>query len=196
MYGAEAVVEPCTFFSIPCVAKKRLPKSYRAYALDSKLRKERTKLEARVMQRAKSTGTMCPLVLSVDIAKCEIIQTRLGGEKLVNRLDKKPNDSTALQNAGVQLARLHSAGISHGDSTTSNFMVDEEKVYIFDFGLSQFDASLEDQAIDLLLFFKSVSLEQFKHFVSGYRSECGEKETQKLLTQVAEIQSRARYVER
>jgi len=199
MHGAEAIVVNCNFFSTPAVAKQRLPKAYRAHQLDIRLRKERTKLEARVMHRAKSTGTLCPLVLKVDLDKCELIQTRLSGEKLVDHLGKKATDSNAavLQNAGVQLAKLHLAGISHGDSTTSNFMVmGGGAVAVFDFGLSQFDASLEEQAIDLLLFSKSVSPQHFKHFVEGYRSERGEKEIAKLLTQVAEIQSRARYVER
>lgn len=196
MHGAEAVVVPCTFLNLPAVAKQRLPKAYRIHLLDAKLRKERTKLEARVMQRAKSTGTLCPLVLNVDLAKCEIIQTRLNGEKLAEYISKNPGDVSALQEAGKQLALLHCAGISHGDSTTSNFMVDNESVYVFDFGLSQFNSSLEEQATDLLLFSKSVSSQQFKHFVAGYEKERGKKETQKLLTQVAEIQSRARYVER
>lgn len=196
MHGAEAIIVNCNYFSTASVAKQRLPKAYRVRQLDSKLRKERTKLEARIMHRAKSTGTLCPLVLNVDLNKCELIETRLSGEKLVDYLSKHSKDAAVLQNAGVQLARLHNAGISHGDSTTSNFMVDSGNVYIFDFGLSQFDASLEEQAIDLLLFSKSVSAEQFKQFVKGYEKERGEKETQKLLTQVAEIQSRARYVER
>ncbi|MDP3741689.1 MAG: KEOPS complex kinase/ATPase Bud32 [Candidatus Micrarchaeota archaeon] len=199
MHGAEAIVINCNFLSTPAVAKQRLPKAYRVEPLDSKLRKERTKLEAKIMHRAKSTGTLCPLVLNVDLDKCELIQTRLDGEKLVSYLEKNSNDADAavLQNAGVQLAKLHLAGISHGDSTTSNFMVmGGGAVAVFDFGLSQFDASLEEQAIDLLLFSKSVSQQQFKHFTKGYGKERGKKETQKLLTQVAEIQSRARYVER
>ncbi len=198
MHGAEAIVVDCNFFSTPAVAKQRLPKAYRVHQLDSKLRRERTKLEARVMHRAKSTGTLCPLVLNVDLDKCEIIQTRLSGEKLVDYLAKHSNSATTLHVAGKQLARLHLSGISHGDSTTSNFMVlgSGGAVAIFDFGLSQFDASFEEQAIDLLLFSKSVSPHQFEQFVAGYGKERGEKETQKLLTQVAEIQSRARYVER
>lgn len=196
MHGAEAVVVPCTYLNQSAVAKQRLPKIYRQHQLDAKLRKERTKLEARVMQRAKSTGTLCPLVLNVDLNKCEIVETKLEGVKLVSFLVNSPAATSQLSEAGKQLGRLHLAGISHGDSTTSNFMVDGKSAAIFDFGLAQFNASFEDQAIDLLLFSKSVSPLQFKHFVAGYSKERGEKETQKLLTQVAEIQSRARYVER
>ncbi len=192
MRGAEAIVTPCAFFSTPCVSKKRLPKSYRTRKLDVKLRRERTKLEARILNRAKANGVLCPLVLAVDLAKCEIIQSRLKGVKLVDCLAAS---NKIYFNAGVQLARLHLAGISHGDATTSNFMVDGENVFIFDFGLSQFNASLEEQAIDLLLFSKSVSPEHFKHFLKGYEKERG-SETKRLLTSVKEIQSRARYVER
>ncbi|MFH0713833.1 MAG: KEOPS complex kinase/ATPase Bud32 [Candidatus Micrarchaeota archaeon] len=197
MHGAEAIVTPCTFFNASCVAKRRLPKVYRNLVLDSKLRRERTKLEARLLHRAKERGVSCPLVLNVDLEKCEIVESQLNGVKLVDFLKTK-NVSAVLQKAGVQLALLHSAGISHGDATTSNFMVcnDGDKVFLFDFGLSQGSASLEDQAIDILLFEKSVSPQQFVKFLTGYRGERGEKQTTALLRQVAEIKSRCRYVER
>lgn len=195
MHGAEAIVTPCTFFNASCVAKRRLPKAYRNSVLDTKLRRERTKLEARLLHRAKERGVLCPLVLNVDLEKCEIVESQLNGVKLVDFLKTK-NTLAILQRAGVQLALLHEAGISHGDATTSNFMVDGGKVFLFDFGLSQGSASLEDQAIDMLLFEKSVSPQQFVKFLTGYCSERGEKQTAALLRQVAEIKSRCRYVER
>src|SRR3989344_5352779 len=99
MHGAEAIVTPCTFFNVQCVAKKRMPKPYRVYALDYYLRRERTKLEARVMHRAKFAGVLCPLVLNVDLDKCEIVQSKLNGVKLVNYLQEKHNVNV-LVNAG------------------------------------------------------------------------------------------------
>ncbi len=195
MHGAEAVLTKCTFFSTQCIAKRRLPKTYRVTNLDSKLRRERTKLEGRAMHRAKSTGVLCPLVLSVDLDKCELIESKLNGVKLVDFLHNNKRAATILRKTGEQLARLHAAGLSHGDSTTSNFMVDSGNVYVFDFGLSEFNPSMEEKAIDILLFRKSVSPVQFNHFITGYRGFAG-KETQRLLAQVAEIGSRARYVER
>ncbi|MBI4406309.1 Kae1-associated serine/threonine protein kinase [Candidatus Micrarchaeota archaeon] len=193
MHGAEAVVFQCRFFSAPAICKKRLPKRYRVPALDASIRRQRTKLEARIMHRAKSTGVLCPLVLFADQDKCEIIQSRLTGEKLVDYV-KKNNASIVLRKAGIQLAKLHEAGISHGDSTTSNFMVCGGEVYAFDFGLSRFNASSEEKAIDLLLFSKSVSKEQFADFFRGYSSQSTDAD--KLVRQMHEIQSRARYVER
>ena len=203
MHGAEAVVTNCTFLNVPCVSKRRFPKQYRTHVLDSKLRRERTKLEAKVMHRAKTTGTLCPFVLNVDLEKCEIIQTKLNGTALVDYLStasRSPTSSAGstrmLKKAGEQLGRLHNARISHGDSTTSNFMVVGKEVYLFDFGLSEFDSSIENQAIDLLLFSKSVSPAQFQTFLKGYKKICGKNDTKRLLVQVKEIQSRARYVER
>ncbi len=195
MHGAEAIVVPCTYFNLPAVAKQRMPKTYRVHQLDFKLRRERTKLEARIMHKAKFNGVLCPLVLNVDIDKCEIVQTKLSGVKLVDFLERH-SGVKQLREAGVQLARLHGAGISHGDSTTSNFIVDRSQVYIFDFGLSQFNPSLEDKAIDLLLFSKSVSAPQFKIFLKGYDAEAGHARTQVLIGQMRDILSRARYVER
>ncbi len=197
--GAEAVVTNCIYFNTPAISKRRLPKRYRVHSLDSKLRLERTKIEARIMHRAKATGTNCPLVLSVDLERCELIETRLNGVKLVDYLQDKKNQKNAkriLADAGTQLAKLHLANISHGDSTTSNFMTDGKSVFIFDFGLSQFNATDEERAIDLLLFFKSVSELQFKYFIKGYAAQYGEKQTKQLISKIREIESRARYVER
>ena len=196
--GAEATVTPCTFLNVPCLSKRRLPKTYRNHALDAKLRRSRTKLEAKAMHRAKTSGTSCPLVLNVDLQKCEIIQTKLPGVSLTEfiRTASDKNTEIVLRAAGVQLAKLHSAGLSHGDSTTSNFIAHGKKVFIFDFGLSSFDPSLEEQATDLLLFSKSVSPAQFKNFLTGYTGERGLETTKALLALVTEIQLRARYVER
>ncbi len=196
--GAEAVVTNCIYFNTPAIAKRRLPKRYRVHSLDSKLRLERTKTEARIMHRAKATGTNCPLVLSVDLERCELIETCLNGVKLVDYLEDKnqKNAKRILSDAGTQLAKLHLANISHGDSTTSNFMTDGKSVSIFDFGLSQFNATDEERAIDLLLFLKSVSEPQFDYFIKGYAAQYGEKQTKQLISKIREIESRARYVER
>ncbi len=193
MRGAEAVVLPCRFFSSPAICKKRFPKRYRVASLDSSIRRQRTKLEARVMHKAKSTGVLCPLVFFVDPDKCEIVQSKLNGEKLASYIEKN-NGASVLRKAGSQLAKLHEAGISHGDATTSNFMVCGKDVYLFDFGLSQFNANSEEKAIDLLLFSKSVSPRQFSHFLEGYSSISAEATS--LTNQMREIESRARYVER
>lgn len=45
---------------------------------------------------------------------------------------------------------VHEAGIIHGDLTTSNMIMTQEKeVVLLDFGLSYFKDSAEDRAVDL-----------------------------------------------
>ncbi len=203
--GAEAELTSANFFNIPCLVKRRLPKKYRVPQLDNQLRKERTKLEARLLHRAKLFGVSCPLVLYVDVGRCEIFQTKLNG-KLLSSLNASAGAQEGASEktyaaAGEQLAMLHNAGISHGDSTTSNFMVDNNgngranAVWIFDFGLAQATPSLEEEAIDMLLFQKSVNQVQFQSFLKGY-SKCRGSAVKSLLSKVEEIKLRARYAER
>lgn len=45
--------------------------------------------------------------------------------------------------------RVHEIGIIHGDLTTSNMIMKENKIFLIDFGLSYFKDSAEDRAVDL-----------------------------------------------
>ena len=52
--------------------------------------------------------------------------------------------------------------IIHGDLTSSNIMINltaEHKVYIIDFGLSSFSENIENKAVDLNVFEKSLFCE-------------------------------------
>ncbi|KAH7826111.1 putative protein kinase [Monocercomonoides exilis] len=71
---------------------------------------------------------------------------------------------------GCTIARLHAAGIVHGDLTTSNMLIkmlseeDKDKdlhlqkacVYFIDFGLSYSSSSVEDQAVDLYVLERAI----------------------------------------
>jgi len=188
--GAEAELLDCRFMGEPALCKRRVRKQYRLHALDYRLRSERTRKEARVLSAAKQNGVRCPLVKHVDETRKELFITKIEGELLRNSLSKD-----ALAQAGQQLALLHETGIVHGDSTTSNFMVDRAgKVWLIDFGLADYSDALEEQATDLLLFKKSVSLPQFKDFMAGYAQE--NKKSGAVNKQVEEIEKRGRYVVR
>lgn len=67
---------------------------------------------------------------------------------------------TLAQQMGVTVAKMHSAGIIHGDLTTSNILVKQKEtnnlsskttflLYLIDFGLSHIDTSAEDKGVDL-----------------------------------------------
>src|SRR3989338_9500931 len=52
---------------------------------------------------------------------------------------------------GENIAKLHHHNIIHGDLTTSNMILDKEKINFIDFGLSQFSDKIEDKAVDLFV---------------------------------------------
>lgn len=204
--GAEAELIACVFQGEAAVCKRRVRKAYRLYDLDQRIRTQRTKKEARILASAKQAGVRCPRVMGVDLQLKEIFLNRIRGELLRNALARAaaaadgkgahPNALRALLVcAGEQLALLHGAGLVHGDSTTSNFMVDDAgKVWLIDFGLAEYDSSPEQQATDLLLAKKSLSEKQFEYFLKGYSSE--NKKASAVLKQLDEIEMRGRYVVR
>eukprot|EP00708_Paratrimastix_pyriformis_P004771 GAFH01003698.1.p5 GENE.GAFH01003698.1~~GAFH01003698.1.p5 ORF type:complete len:114 (+),score=35.05 GAFH01003698.1:549-890(+) len=57
----------------------------------------------------------------------------------------------AARKIGGTIARLHNAGICHGDLTTSNMMFrdDSADLVLIDFGLAFMSSSAEDKAVDL-----------------------------------------------
>ncbi len=187
--GAEAKLKLAEFSGKLAVCKYRVKKSYRCAALDESIRAKRTRNEAKVMREAQSNGVNTPLMLGVDEVGKKIYFTLIDGVVLE---DKKTVSQKEIQECGQQLAKLHIAGIAHGDFTTSNVMSDGKSVFVIDFGLSEFSRKLEDQATDFLLFFKSVDEKKFEDFLYGYGKTAGEKQTKLVLDRMKKILSRGR----
>ncbi|WP_331235693.1 bifunctional N(6)-L-threonylcarbamoyladenine synthase/serine/threonine protein kinase [Natronorarus salvus] len=184
--GAEAVVE----IGSDRVVKRRVPKSYRHPGLDDRLRRERTVAEARLTSEARRHGVPTPLVEEVDPREGTITFERVGEAELRDELTTE-----RVHEVGSHLARLHGAGIVHGDPTPRNVMVGGERTYLIDFGLGYHSASVEDHAMDLHVFSGTLSgLADDPDtcraaFEAGYRS-AGDEGT---LSQLREIDRRGRY---
>lgn len=188
--GAEAVLSRKKFLGFDAVVKDRVPKAYREKELDLRLRKTRTRIEARLLHEAKNAGVLCPVVYSVSGS--ELVVSFVEGESLRSELSRKAKEAPSfLRGAGKSLAKLHSAGIVHGDFTTANVIVSGKKAWVIDFGLGGFSKELEERAIDVLLMKRSLKPAEFRHFLDGYRSFPG---SAKVLGKLKEIESRGRYV--
>jgi len=193
--GAEAVVE----VGEDRVWKRRLPKSYRHPALDERLRGQRTRQEATLTARARRAGVPAPVVLDVDLESATLTTTVMGDRDLQAGLS-----AAALERVGEHLARLHAAGVIHGDPTTRNVRVregsgdasaEEPRVALIDFGLGYDSRHVEDRAMDLHV------LEQTVHgtaadpaplvaaFERGYRAQGDPAVFERL----REIEGRGRY---
>ena len=117
--GAEAKI----FLSNKKIIKDRIKKSYRIPELDTKIRKQRTKAETKLLAKAsKIINTPIPEEMK-DINKIKM--PFIDGKKLSEHLDKFPlkKQKQILKQIGQDIAKLHDNQIIHGDLTTSNMIL-------------------------------------------------------------------------
>ena len=177
------------------VVKRRVPKTYRHPELDARLRSERTVAEARLVSEARRVGVPTPLVRDVDRREATVTLQHVGEADLAERLS-----TTAARRVGELLAALHGAGIVHGDPTTRNVRVGApgERVFLIDFGLGFHTGHVEDHAMDLHVFARSVegTAETPAPLVeaceAGYR-EAGGETAARALERLREVEGRGRY---
>jgi TP53 regulating kinase-like protein len=174
------------------VEKIRRKKRYRIGELDSILRKSRTKTEARIISVARKNGVPTPIILDVEGEK--ILMERIKGDPV-----KKIMNAEISKEIGRMVARLHNAGIIHGDITPMNMIFSEGKTYFIDFGLGFFDDRIEAKGVDVHIYFESLKAsyddwsELKDAFIEGYLTYPKAKD---VLKRVEEIEERGRYVER
>lgn len=145
--GAEAKL----FLEESNVIKHRLRKTYRINEIDERLRKSRTKREAKILEKLHAMGFPCPKLISNN-KKDTITMDFIDGKLLKNVLNKN-NCIRLSMEIGEKVAALHNKGIIHQDLTTSNMILgnDKRKIFFIDFGLSFFSEKIEDKAVDLHL---------------------------------------------
>lgn len=124
--GAEASVRAVDWWGFPALLKERDSKAYRPKALDERLRRERTRTEARLLVEARHLGVRTPVLYDIDLVHHRLIMEALPGPTLRQLLEEHPESPEALLPAlrgfGLALGRLHAGGIAHGDLTSSNVL--------------------------------------------------------------------------
>ena len=125
--GAEASLAQNFLDGMNVVSKKRFPKKYRNSVLDLKIRRERTRSEAKLIKRA-ATVINTPRIVFVNENKGELVLEFINGKALKEVVEKNPN---LCVEAGKDIRRLHDCGIIHGDLTTSNIIVADESDPLF-----------------------------------------------------------------
>jgi len=201
--GAEAVLYIDYFEGMKVLVKERIKKSYRLELLDKKLRAERTRREANLMREARKVSVNTPQIYHVDEENCKIIMEFIDGKRLKDILDgwsEEKIEKTFLE-VGRCVGKMHSADIIHGDLTTSNILVKNDKIYFIDFGLGYFSKRIEDKGTDLNLFKEAIKATHpkllnlcWQNIVIGYKETF--KDWEEVLKRVDEIERRARYAER
>jgi len=157
--GAEAIL----YIENNKLIKERIKKNYRINEIDEKLRKYRTRSESKLIQ---NSGINVPKILSVNDKTMKIEMEYIKGDLIKNildNLDKKEREKLCKE-IGEQIAILHDKNIIHGDLTTSNMIVKENKIYFIDFGLGYNSLRIEDKAVDLHLLKQALESKHYKVF--------------------------------
>lgn len=192
--GAEAILEQ----QGDKLVKKRVKKGYRYPELDEKLRKLRTRKEAKLLEKAAKIISV-PAVTKVDDKAKEIFLDFIQGRKLSEALDSfsLAEAKELCMQIGSSVAKLHDADIVHGDLTTSNMILSQGKIFFIDFGLGFESSKTEDKAVDLHLLrqaFESKHYEKWQDYFSsaieGYKIS---KNADAVLKQLEKVESRGRY---
>lgn len=178
------------------VIKDRVKKGYRIEIIDTRLRRQRTKKEARLLEKASKLISI-PKIIKADEKTHKITLEFIPGKKLSQYLDKLKNNIEICKTIGKQIALLHDSGIIHGDLTTSNMIYHNKKVYFIDFGLGYESTNAEDKAVDLHLIKQALEAKHFKHYkeffdkiLQGYRTSDNYKA---VLNRLEKVEVRGRY---
>ncbi len=190
--GAEAIIQQ----KGEKVIKERVKKGYRIPEIDEKLRKYRTRNEAKIM--AKLWGNInVPRILEVSEKEKKIELDFIDGKKLSEHFDALPNKESIAEEIGKQIAKMHDLDVIHGDLTTSNMILQNEKVYFIDFGLAFNSKRIEDKAVDLHLLKEALHAKHFLHAEKLYASVLKGYETSKnahaVNRQLKKVEARGRY---
>lgn len=199
--GAEAEVRVGDFMGLRAVYKLRVPKAYMHPSLDETLRAWRTRREARVITAARAAGARVPVVYAVFPSAGLIVMEYIEGPRLREVFDYDPALGVRLSGeAGSILGLIHSAGVVHGDYTTSNLIYTGGALYAIDFGLADFSESVEERAVDVHLYRRSLesaharyAAEAFEEFRRGYSRTA--PDAGRVMERAEEIRLRGRYVE-
>ena len=191
--GAEAVIK----LSKNKIIKERIKKNYRINELDKKLRKFRTKREGNILRKA--TFVNVPKVYLVDDQRMIIEMEYIRGILLKDFLNKNNlNEILKISELlGEEISRLHENNIIHGDLTTTNLILKDNKIYFIDFGLAFISHKAEDKAVDLYLLkqalassFPQISEQTFHVMIGGYKFN---KKHLEVLERLKKVEKRGRY---
>jgi Kae1-associated kinase Bud32 len=156
--GAEASLRKVDWWGFPALLKQRDLKTYRPKALDDRIRRERTRNEARLLVDARRLGVRTPLIYDIDLPRHRLTLEELPGPTLRQLLEDPlvpPDDlPVAVRAFGHALGVLHAGSIAHGDLTSSNVLFPEGArgaPAFLDLSMGTRSPGLEELGIDLHL---------------------------------------------
>ena len=203
--GAEATVTAGSWMGKSAVLKMRNPRGYRTPHLDRKLTRQRLTVEARALGRLQYHNLSAPSIIDLDLEQGWILMSKIEGITLFDYLNNKNNlISEKIKLFGATIRELHEIGISHGDLTTHNVLIDNGgNLSLIDFGLAKILPELEHLGLDLQVLNECLTASHSEYenavedMVEGYLSADSEKEdvisAPEVISRFNEIRGRVRY---
>ncbi len=182
------------------VQKKRIKKTYRIKNIDDKLISYRTREEAKLMTEARLYGVSIPIIYDVDLFNGVITMEYLRGKRIKDILNKisEKERKRICNKIGESIARFHNNNIIHGDITTSNMILMDDRIHFIDFGLGEKNSEIESKGVDLHVLMEAIESTHskysncFKYVLDGYRKEY-KGNPEHVINKIDEIVKRGRY---
>ena len=198
--GAEAKICRTEYMGFDVVQKRRISKSYRIKNIDDQLISYRTKEEAKLMTEARNHGVSVPTIYDVDLEKGIITMDYLTGKRIKDILNDLSEEERAriCKKIGESVAKFHNNDIIHGDITTSNMILLDDKIHFIDFGLGEINSEIEAKGVDLHVLMEAIDSTHskysncFDYVLEGYKKELKE-DASLVIRKIEEIVKRGRY---
>jgi Kae1-associated kinase Bud32 len=183
-----------------CVVKRRIQKTYRVDEIDSKMRLQRTRREAKILNKL---SEICPSLINVDEKSMEISMEYIDGPMVKDVVDDmEKNERTKVMHAvGVNTGKMHQKDVIHGDLTTSNMLLLGNEVKFIDFGLAFVTNKIEHKAVDIHLMKHALESKHYRNyeslfesFLEGYKE--GNPEYNLVMDRLEIVEKRGRYKRR
>ncbi|MDV3293073.1 MAG: Kae1-associated kinase Bud32 [Nitrososphaerales archaeon] len=157
--GAEADIFLGRWSGRAAVYKVRKRLQYRLESLDRTIRRQRTLREAGMIADAKAAGVEAPYLYFLSVPEATLVMEYVAGSRMKDAVSGLRGREAArlFHLLGSAVARLHAAGIMHGDVTTANVIIRHGKLVFIDFGLSIHSTRTEDHAVDLRLIKETIT---------------------------------------
>ena len=198
--GAEAKICVSKYMNFDVIKKRRLKKGYRIKQIDNSLISSRTKEETKLIIEARQAGVSVPIIYDVDLQNGVITMEYLKGKRIkdiLNDLDESKR-ACICKKIGESIARFHNNNIIHGDITTSNMILLDDKIHFFDFGLGEVNSELEAKGVDLHVLMEAIESTHskysscFDYVLEGYKKEL-KQDANQVIKKIQEIVKRGRY---
>ncbi len=150
--GAEAIVTSGFWFGRPAIKKFRRARTWRHPELDFRLTKSRLTSEARTLLKLQQLDFPSPSIYHLNLNNGTLYMERIEGIPLVKNLNSDislEQSKNIFMELGNVLRQLHLCGITHGDLTTTNIILNpDDEIVLIDYGLSQSTFEVESYGLD------------------------------------------------